>query len=117
MVGGGGVTLRDEVTDVTPPRGYRRNKAAPCVFFVLFFFSPRLGKTLRTRPVCAFHHDPDNLMQDGETAANLQVIKPQWFTVGTAPVCTVEAAAAVWPGSVTMMKLASWAHTHILAMY
>lgn len=74
--------------------------------------SPRLGKTLYVCPVCAFHHDPDNLMQDGETAANLQVIKPQWFTVGTAWVCTVEAAAAsaaVWPGSVTMTKSSSQA--------
>lgn len=44
LVGGGGVTLRDEVTDVTPPRGYRRNKAAPCVFFVLFFFFPASRK-------------------------------------------------------------------------
>lgn len=42
-VGVGGVTLRDEVTDVTLPRGYRRNKAAPCVFFVLFFF-PRVSE-------------------------------------------------------------------------
>lgn len=32
----------------------------------------------------AFHHDQDNLMQDSETAVNLQVIKPQWFTVGKA---------------------------------
>lgn len=118
--GGGGFSsgrghgLRYEVTDVTPLHRYRRNKALPRVHFVLFFSPPppRLGKTLRVCPVCAFHHDPDNLMQDGETAANLQVIKPQWFTVGTASVCTAEAAAAsaaVWPGSVTMTKSASQA--------
>lgn len=48
-------------------------------------------------------------MQDGETAANLQVIKPQWFTVGLASVCTAEADAAVWPGGVTIMELVNQA--------
>lgn len=102
--------LRDEVTDVTPLHRYRRNKALACVH--LFFFFQCLGKTLCVCPVCAFHHDPDNLMQDGETAANLQVIRPQWFTVGTASVRTVEAAAAAFAaGSVTMTKLASQTHS------
>lgn len=34
-----------------------------------------------------FHQDQRNLTQDGETVANLQVIKPQWFPVGAQ--CTV----------------------------
>lgn len=119
-----GHCLRYEVTDVTPLHGYRCNKALPCVHLFVFF-SSHLGKTLRICPVCAFHHYPDNLMQDGETAANLQVIKPQWFTVGTASVCTVEAAAAsaaVWPGSVMMTswmdrRIDRWIHIKIDALY
>lgn len=57
------------------PCSYQTNKVASYVFCV-FESSP-------ASPV-AFHHDQDNLMQDSETAVNLQVIKPQWFTVGTA---------------------------------
>lgn len=69
------VTLRGVIwlTGVAPPRTYRNNKVASCVF-------PASRKPSQV----AFHHDQDNLMQDSETVENLQVIKPQWFTVGTA---------------------------------
>lgn len=47
-------------------------------------FSASLNPPIRTASQVAFHHDQDNLMQDRETTVNLQVIKPQWVTVGKA---------------------------------
>lgn len=39
-------------------------------------FSASSNPPIRTASPAAFHHDQDNLMQDCETAVNLQVIKP-----------------------------------------
>lgn len=39
-------------------------------------FSASSNPPIRTASPVAFHHDQDNLMQDSETAVNLQVIKP-----------------------------------------
>jgi len=33
----------------------------------------------------AFHHVAHNLMQDGEMAVNMQVIRPQWFAIERTP--------------------------------
>lgn len=67
------------MTGVTLLRRYPADKVG------IFCFS--IVESSPGSPV-VFHQDRRNLTQDGETVANLQVIKPQWLPVG-APVYRV----------------------------